>query len=73
MAQEPPSWSDLLGIGVASAVLVGAGFGLGWWIDGLTDSSPTFVLVGILVGIVAAGAYTWAEIRKFMSTTEHDE
>lgn len=66
MAQEPPSWSDLLGIGAASAVLLAAGFGLGWWIDGLADSSPIFVLIGILVGLAAAGTYTWVEIRKFL-------
>ena len=67
MAQEAPSWSDLLTIGVASAVLLAAGFGLGWWIDGLADTSPIFVLIGIFAGIAAAGTYTWAEIRKFLN------
>ena len=67
MAQEPLSWSDLLSMGVASAALLAAGFGLGWWIDGLTDSSPIFVLIGIFVGLAAAGAYTWVEIRRFLN------
>lgn len=66
MAREAPSWASLLGIGTASALILAAGFGLGWWLDGLLDTSPALVLVGIALGIVGAGAYTFVEIRKFL-------
>jgi F0F1-type ATP synthase assembly protein I len=66
LARDAPSWSDLLGIGVASALIMAAGFGLGWWLDGLLHTSPALVLVGILLGIVGAATYTVIEIRKFL-------
>jgi F0F1-type ATP synthase assembly protein I len=67
MARDPLTWSSLLTMGATSALLLVAGFGLGWWIDGLAHTSPAFVLVGMALGLGAAGAYTYVEIRKFLS------
>jgi F0F1-type ATP synthase assembly protein I len=67
MAREAPGWSDLLGIGAASGVMIGAGFGLGWWLDGLWHTSPAMVLVGFALGILGAATYTYVEIRKFLN------
>jgi F0F1-type ATP synthase assembly protein I len=63
-----PSWVNLLGIGSASALILAAGFGLGWWLDSLLHTSPALTLAGILVGLVGAGSYTVIQIRKFLRT-----
>jgi F0F1-type ATP synthase assembly protein I len=40
------------------------GLGLGWLLDRAVGTSPVFLLVGLLLGIVAAGCYTVAMFRK---------
>lgn len=66
MAGSGPDLGDLLGMGVALAACLVVGFGLGWLIDSLADTSPAFVLVGLLLGIVGAGAYTVSLFRKYL-------
>ena len=56
--------STLLGIGIVVALCLVAGLGLGWLLDEAVDSSPVFLLVGLLLGVVAAGCYTVAQFRK---------
>ena len=48
-------WTNLLGMGTVTAVLLGAGIALGWWLDQVFGTSPTLVLVGIALGL-AGGA-----------------
>jgi F0F1-type ATP synthase assembly protein I len=67
MARDAPTWSSLLGIGTASALILAAGFALGWWLDDLLHTSPIMVLVGILLGVAGAGTYTYVEIRKYLN------
>jgi F0F1-type ATP synthase assembly protein I len=59
-------WSGLLNIGAACALMLGAGVGLGWWIDSLLNTSPIFVVVGIALGIAAGASYTVVQIRSFL-------
>lgn len=63
--REGPDLYTLLGIGVASALCVAVGMGLGWFVDDRLGTFPVFVLVGLALGIVSACTYTYAEIRKF--------
>ncbi len=56
--------SALLSIGIVIALCLVAGLGLGWVIDSAVGTSPVFLLVGLLLGIVAAGCYTVAQFRK---------
>jgi hypothetical protein len=48
------------------AVLLGAGIALGWWLDGALGTSPTFVLIGIALGLAGGVCYTVVQIRPFL-------
>ncbi len=56
--------STLLSLGIVIALCLVAGLGLGWVLDAAVGTTPVFLLVGLLLGIVAAGCYTVAEFRK---------
>ncbi|MGH8961238.1 MAG: AtpZ/AtpI family protein [Jatrophihabitantaceae bacterium] len=60
------SWSNLLSIGTVSALVLIAGIALGWWLDGLLDTAPILVLVGLVVGIAGAIGNFVVQIRKFL-------
>ena len=49
---------------MVSALLLVIPFGLGWFADKAMHSLPIFTLVGLVLGIVWAGRYTYLEIRK---------
>jgi F0F1-type ATP synthase assembly protein I len=59
-----PDVSALLTIGIVIALCLVAGLGLGWVLDAAVGTSPVFLLVGLLLGVVAAGCYTVAEFRR---------
>jgi F0F1-type ATP synthase assembly protein I len=52
---------------VIAAELV-AGLGLGWLVDSLANTTPIFLLIGLLLGIAAAISYTVVEFRKYLKT-----
>ncbi len=58
---------QLVGLGTVFAGTVVAGLVLGWLVDRHFDSSPIFVLAGIGIGIVAAFASAWRQIKPFLS------
>ena len=60
------SGRDLIGIGGLLAAAVVAGLVIGLVVDGLADTSPTFTLVGIGVGIVAGCAGFWVRVRSVL-------
>jgi F0F1-type ATP synthase assembly protein I len=66
VAREPLGWSNLLGIGTVSAVLLAGGIALGWWLDSLLHTSPILVIVGIALGIAGGICYTVVQIRPFL-------
>ena len=66
-SSEPPDpglrGRDLLGLG---GLLVGAvvgGLVIGLLLDQAFGTSPLFVLIGIALGIVGAGAAFWSKVR----------
>ncbi|HZZ51919.1 MAG TPA: AtpZ/AtpI family protein [Pseudonocardia sp.] len=61
-----PEISDLLGMGTSIAGCVVAGFGLGWLVDLALGSFPVCALVGLLLGVIAAGFYMYGQFKKFM-------
>lgn len=59
-----PDVSSLLALGIVLALCLVVGLGLGWLLDSAVGTSPAFLLVGLLLGIVAAACYTVASFRK---------
>lgn len=66
MTNGGPGIRDLVGMGVTTAACLVVGFGLGYLLDSLAGTSPAFVLVGLLLGIIGAVAYTIAQFRKYL-------
>lgn len=60
------TWAGLLSLGTVSALMLVVGFGLGWWADGLFNTFPIMVLVGIALGIAGAVCFTFVRIRSFL-------
>jgi F0F1-type ATP synthase assembly protein I len=61
-----PRVFDLMSIGLASALMIGGGLGIGLGIDAWIGTSPVATLIGLVVGIVAAVGSTVRQIRKFL-------
>jgi F0F1-type ATP synthase assembly protein I len=68
MPDESLGWPALLGMGAVVAAQLAVGLGLGWLVDSLAGTTPVFVLVGLLLGIVGAVSYTVLEFRKFLKS-----
>jgi F0F1-type ATP synthase assembly protein I len=66
MNRDGPGWGDLLGLGFSIAGLVIVWTGLGWFVDFRLHTSPTYVLVGVALGIISAALYTYTQFRKFL-------
>ena len=54
---------DLLGLGGFLVAAVVGGLVIGLFLDAAFDTGPLFVLLGIAVGILAAGAGFWIKVR----------
>jgi F0F1-type ATP synthase assembly protein I len=53
-------------MGVVIAALLVAGMALGWLVDTLLETVPIFILVGLVLGIAAAGSYTVVKFRLYL-------
>jgi F0F1-type ATP synthase assembly protein I len=65
---EPLGWSTLLGMGAVIAAQLVAGLALGWLVDSLANTTPIFLLIGVLLGIAGAICYTVVEFRRYLRT-----
>jgi F0F1-type ATP synthase assembly protein I len=61
-----PSIIDFLTMGVASALCLVLGGGIGYGIDALTGTSPILTFVGLAFGVVAAVLVTVTQVRKYL-------
>lgn len=61
---NPPTGSDLAGIGLylAGAVLLPLIGGV--VLDNVLHTAPVFVLIGLFVGLVAGGIAIWLKVRE---------
>ena len=64
--QPVPRVRDLLTLGGMFVGCVVAGVAIGLFIDARLASSPTGVVVGTALGIVAAGVGFWLRVRSFL-------
>jgi Putative F0F1-ATPase subunit Ca2+/Mg2+ transporter len=61
-----PSVANLLGMGVTTALCVGAGVGGGYWLDETLKTGLLFTFVGLGLGTVAAVVAVYFEIKAFL-------
>ena len=66
MSGDGPELGDLLSMGASTAGCLVIGFGVGWAVDHALGLFPVFALVGLLLGIIAACFYVFAQFKKFM-------
>ena len=66
MRKPSPNLFTLLGLGITNAACLAAGLGAGWAVDSYLDTTPAFIFVGIIAGVVAGAAATYAEVRKYL-------
>jgi len=60
-----PQPGDLLSLGLTLAGCVAVGFGLGWLVDAPLGTSPTFALIGLALGVMAACGYFYKQFKRF--------
>ncbi len=61
-----PSIIDFLTMGVASALCLVLGGGIGYGIDALAGTAPILTFVGLAFGVVAAVLVTVTQVRKYL-------
>lgn len=67
MEDKPsPRIFDLMTMGLASALMIGGGLGIGIGIDDWLHSSPIATFIGLAFGIVAAIGATVRQVRRYL-------
>ncbi|MDA8037970.1 MAG: AtpZ/AtpI family protein [Actinomycetota bacterium] len=67
MSSKPsPSPVTLLGMGVTAALCLGVGVGGGYWLDETFRTGLLFTFLGLVLGIAAAIAAVYLEIKTFL-------
>jgi F0F1-type ATP synthase assembly protein I len=61
-----PRLFDLMTMGLASALMVAGGLGIGIGIDDWLRTSPVATLAGLAFGIAAAVGATVRQVRKYL-------
>lgn len=61
-----PSGAELAGLGVFLAAAVVVPLLAGILLDNLSQRSPLFLFIGLLVGIVAGVAVVYTRIRRYL-------
>jgi len=61
-----PSFATLIGMGVTTALCVAAGVGCGYWLDATFHTGALLIFVGLALGLVAAVAAVYLEIKAFL-------
>jgi len=65
-SKPSPSFSTLIGMGVATALCVAAGVGGGYWLDRTFHTGELFTFVGLALGVIAAVATVYSDVKKFL-------
>jgi|YNPNPStandDraft_1061719.scaffolds.fasta_scaffold238783_2 F0F1-type ATP synthase assembly protein I len=55
---------DAASLGIFIAVSVSIGLIAGNWLDGKIGTSPLFLIIGFLAGVVSAGMEVWRIVKK---------
>ncbi|WP_019876289.1 AtpZ/AtpI family protein [Sporichthya polymorpha] len=60
----------LAGIGMLNAVAAVGGCALGWLVDSLLDTTPVFILIGLVLGLTCGVLATWREVADYLKASE---
>jgi len=55
-----------LGLAVLLAAAVVVPLLLGLYVDSVRHSAPTFFFIGLLIGVIAAGAVFWTRFKRYL-------
>ena len=65
-AGQGPSGMEFLGLSVLIAAAVVVPLVLGLVIDAATHSGPTFLIIGLFVGVVAAAVTVYTRFKQYL-------
>lgn len=65
-AAQGPSGMEFLGLALLIAAVVVVPLVLGLAIDGAAHTAPIFFLVGLCVGVIAAGLTVYTRFRQYL-------
>lgn len=66
VSDSGPRVRDLLTLGAMLCGCVVVGVAVGWYVDERFGSDPIGIVVGLALGIVAAGVGFWLRVRSFL-------
>ena len=61
-----PSFSTLIGMGVATALCIAVGVGGGYWLDRTFHTGELLTFVGLALGVVAAVVVVYSDVKTFL-------
>ena len=61
-----PSFSSFLGMGITTALCIAIGVGGGYWLDVVFKTGALLTFIGLALGLVAAGAAVYFEIKTYL-------
>ena len=61
-----PSFSTLIGMGVATALCIAVGVGGGYWLDRTFHTGVLLTFVGLALGVVAAVVVVYSNVKMFL-------
>ncbi len=63
---QVPGALELTGIGIANAVCLLGGGALGWLLDSRLGTTPAFIFLGAIAGIVLGIVGTYHRVRRYL-------
>ncbi|MBA2415855.1 MAG: AtpZ/AtpI family protein [Geodermatophilaceae bacterium] len=60
----------LAGIGMLNAVAAVGGCALGWLVDSQLDTTPVFILLGLVLGLACGVLVTWRDVSNYLRASE---
>ena len=60
----------LAGIGMLNAVAAVGGCALGWLVDSQLDTTPVFILLGLVLGLACGVLATWRDVSNYLRASE---
>ncbi|GAA0633246.1 hypothetical protein GCM10009547_41470 [Sporichthya brevicatena] len=60
----------LAGIGMLNAVAAVGGCALGWLVDTQLDTTPVFILIGLVLGLALGVLATWRRVSDYLRASK---